>query len=99
MNFRGRRVCIDNMSLGAKDILENKGEEHNIYIFGHSLDVTDKDILKELIMLPRTTTTIYYYNDEAYKQYIVNLVKLIGQDELTDRVHGLNPKINFKKQR
>ncbi|WP_302782584.1 AbiH family protein [Clostridium saudiense] len=90
---------VDNMSLGAKDILENKGEEHNIYIFGHSLDVTDKDILKELIMLPRTTTTIYYYNDEAYKQYIVNLVKLIGQDELTDRVHGLNPKINFKKQR
>lgn len=70
----------------------------NLYIFGHSLDVTDKDILKELIMLPRTTTTIYYYNDAAYKQYIVNLVKLIGQDELTDRVHGLNPRIIFKKQ-
>lgn len=89
---------ISNMSSSAKESVENKEEEHNIYIFGHSLDVTDKDILKELIMLPRTTTTIYYYNDAAYKQYIVNLVKLIGQDELTDMVHGSKPRIIFKKQ-
>ena len=49
-------------------------------------------------MLPRTTTTIYYYDNDAYKQYIVNLVKLIGQDRLTDWVHGSNPRIKFVRQ-
>ena len=49
-------------------------------------------------MLPRTTTTIYYHDNTAYKQYIVNLVKLIGQDKLTQWVHGSNPKIKFKLQ-
>lgn len=75
-----------------------KSIETNLYIFGHSLDITDKDILKELIMMPKTTTNIYYYDDKAYKQYIVNLVKLIGQDRLTDWVHGSNPRIKFVRQ-
>lgn len=82
---------------------------NNIYIFGHSLDVSDKDILKSLILESspklknglynkKTQITIYYYNEEAYAQQITNLVKIIGQDELISRVSGKNPTIIFKKQ-
>ncbi|ADZ84073.1 AbiH family protein [Cellulosilyticum lentocellum] len=71
---------------------------HNLYIFGHSLDVTDKDILKELILNENVITTIFYLNKQVYAQQIANLVKVIGQDELIKRVSGPNKTIIFKKQ-
>ena len=34
--------------------------KHELYIFGHSLDVTDKDILRELLLNDNVHTTIFY---------------------------------------
>lgn len=76
-----------------------RNSENEIYIFGHSLDITDKDILKELIECPNTITTIFYHNKEVYAQQITNLVKVIGQDDLIKRVSGANPTIIFRKKR
>ena len=45
-----------------------------------------------------TTTTIFYLNNDVYAQQIANMVKIIGQDELINRVHGSNPSIIFKQQ-
>ena len=67
----------------------------NIYIYGHSLDVTDKDILRRMIMAPEATITIFYHNQEAFGKQIMNMVKLIGQDELISRTGGSNPSIFF----
>lgn len=72
---------------------------HNVYIFGHSLDVTDKDVLREIILAKDVVTTIFYHDDISYIQYISNLVKIIGQDELIKRVHGTSPSIIFQKQK
>ena len=69
----------------------------NIYFYGHSLDITDKDILKELILLIGARITIFYYDDSDYIQKIANLVKLIGQDYLCENIYGSDPKINFKE--
>lgn len=88
-------------STGESDELgqvETQKIKNEVYIFGHSLDITDKDILKELIECPNTVTTIFYYNKEVYAQQITNLVKVIGQDELIQRVSGANPTIIFKQQ-
>ena len=68
----------------------------NIYIYGHSLDVTDKDILAELIKTCGAKTTIFYHTKEAYRKQISNLVKVLGQDELISRTGGLNKTIVFK---
>ncbi|MDG5852448.1 AbiH family protein [Clostridium beijerinckii] len=76
----------------------NKNHKNQIYIFGHSLDITDKDIIKELIECPDTETTIFYYDKDVYAQQIANMVKIIGQDELIKRVSGANPTIIFKQQ-
>lgn len=62
--------------------LKENRVKHNIYFFGHSLDVTDKDILQNLILNDNVKTTIFYYNKEIMGQQIANIVKVIGQDEL-----------------
>ena len=71
---------------------------HNLYIFGHSLDITDKDILKSLILNDNVHTTIFYHNEEAHAKQIANLVKVIGQDELIRRTGGGTKTIEFKQQ-
>lgn len=87
----------------------NVKDRHNLYIFGHSLDVTEKDILKNLILQDSVYTTIYYHktyddigkDDNGRKDLglkIANLVKVIGQDELIRRTGGSTKTIEFKLQ-
>lgn len=71
---------------------------HNVYIFGHSLDVTDKDILKAFICCDHVHTTIYYHDDDTHARQIANLVKVIGPDELIKRTGGPSKTIDFIKQ-
>lgn len=79
-------------------LLESLSEPLNIYIFGHSLDITDKDILSSLIKHPFSNTTIYYHSKDALAKQISNLVRVISQDELIKNVYGAHPKIKFVKQ-
>lgn len=72
--------------------------KHNLYIFGHSLDVTDKDILRELILNDNVKTKIFYPDKKDLGKKIANLVKVIGQDELTRRTGGSTKTIEFKLQ-
>lgn len=92
------------ISNGRDDLFDN-----HIYIFGHSLDISDNDVLEKLILKSgfvnqkceytnSTQVIIYYYDEGAYAQQIANLVRIIGQDELNSRVSGENPTIVFKKQ-
>lgn len=85
------RKCI---SVG--DLKNNK--IHNLYIFGHSLDLTDKDILRDLILNDNVHTTIFYHNKDVMGKQIANLVKVIGQDELIKRTGGRTKTIEFKQQ-
>lgn len=72
---------------------------HNLYIIGHSLDITDRDILKTLIINDNVRTHIYYHNDDAHKRLIANLVKIIGQEEVIKRTAGKNQTIYFLQQK
>lgn len=82
---------------------------HNLYIFGHSLDVSDRDILREFILHDNVDTTVFYYeridengvSDNGRTELghkIANLVKVIGQEELIKRTGGSTKTINFKLQ-
>lgn len=80
-----------------EDIKQSKyGTE--LYIFGHSLDITDKDVLREIIETEGVITTIFYYNKRVYASQIANLVKVLGVDNLISRVHGYHRSIIFKQQ-
>lgn len=55
----------------------------NFYVFGHSLDLTDADIFKEIIESDRTNkVTIYYRNQLEYEKFVINLIKILGKDPL-----------------
>ena len=76
---------------------------HTLYVFGHSLDVTDKDILRALICNDHVETVIYYHrasesDKTALGQLIHNLVKIIGQEELIRRTGGSKRSIRFVPQ-
>lgn len=76
-----------------------KGEENNVFILGHSLDITDKDIISDIIMNEDVQkTTIFYHNKESQAKQIMNLIRIIGQDNLTRKTHTENPQIAFKEQ-
>ena len=62
------------------------------------MDVTDKDILRDLILNDNVYTTIFYHNKDVMGQQIANLVKVIGQDELIRRTGGSTKTIEFKQQ-
>ena len=65
--------------------------ELNIHIFGHSIDPTDGDILRDLIDNNHSNIYIYYHSKAALSKQIANLVRVIGEEktiELTDNSKG-----------
>ena len=78
---------------------KNEFPIHNIYIFGHSLDITDGDILSGLINSDMTKVTIFHHSKEELGHQICNLVKILGEDELIAMVHGANAKIILQEQK
>lgn len=84
-------------------MLEIEYPWHTLYIFGHSLDVTDKDILKLFICNDNVETKIFYYrryeeDKTVLGKLITNLIGIIGQDELLRRTGGKHKTIEFIPQ-
>lgn len=90
------KLWLDAIRKDTKD--HSKDNMHCLYVFGHSLDVTDRDVLRDLILNDNVMTTVFYRNKEQYGQQIANLVKVIGQDELIKRTGGSTKTIEFKLQ-
>lgn len=71
-----------------KSIKNTDREEYHLYIYGHSLDETDKDILETLIgsrkedggfnLLPQKVF-FFYYDTTDFEQKVINLIKLFGR--------------------
>lgn len=72
---------------------------NNVYIFGHSLDITDADILKDLIDRSGVKTTIFYFNKQQQVQQISNLVKMLGQEKFIQMINSVPQQICFIQQR
>ena len=85
------------------EIRQNSECPYELYIFGHSLDKTDKDVLELLICNDNVQTKIYYHrksNDDKKElgKLIRNLVRVIGAKELIRRTGGLHKTIEFIPQ-
>lgn len=54
-----------------------------VYIFGHSLDVTDGEVLRSVILNDNVKrTVIFYHSQDSYVNQINNLTRIIGKDNL-----------------
>lgn len=71
---------------------------NTLYIFGHSLDETDGDVLRDLINHSNIQTIIYYKDKKILGQQIANLVKVLGSDTVIEKVYGNRPSIRFVQQ-
>lgn len=69
--------------------------ENNVYFYGHSLDVTDKDVISKLILAKNSKTHIFYHNKKTLSSMITNLVKVIGEDNLIRKTGGCDRTIEF----
>lgn len=67
-----------------------------VYIYGHSLDVTDKDILRSFIDYDNIKIIIFYLDDNDLDVKIENLVKIIGHDNLIKRRGSSRQTIYFR---
>lgn len=55
----------------------------DVYIFGHSLDVTDGEVLRYVILNENVKrTVIFYHSQDSYIAQINNLTRIIGKDNL-----------------
>lgn len=84
-------IKADNDALNKENV-----KQHNLFIFGHSLDITDRDVLRDLILNDNVQTVIFYKDKEDLGRKIANLVRILGQDELIKRTGGTTKTITFK---
>lgn len=87
--------AIKDTFYSVEDFLREDKVCYNVSIVGHSIEITDRDILVGLLNHPKTNVTIYYHDDIAHGQQVVNLISLVGKkrfDELRNE-----KKVRFSK--
>ena len=78
---------------GVNDPNSIKPQAH-IYIIGHSLAVSDKYILNDIIK-NADSVTIYYYNQKDKYDKIANLYQLLGDEFFSEHVNNPSVKPNI----
>ncbi len=63
------------------------GENLNLIFYGHSLDSTDKDIIKTFVDTANHVS-IYYKDQDDYEKKVINLIKLFGRDDVEDDLYS-----------
>lgn len=76
--------------------LKQSNEQVKVYFFGHSLDVTDKDVLKMFLKDDSFNVTVYCVNEEAEGEYIASIIKIIGEKKLIYKVNQNPARLEFK---
>lgn len=79
-----------------KKWLINDTDNHvNVFIFGHSLDTPDGDVIKEFLKVDNLKVYIFYYDQDALNNIVINLINIFKKDILIDLTNSST--INFVK--
>lgn len=84
--------------------ISKNDDEISTFFFGHSMAESDKDILRYLLPDVNDNSRIkhsyiLYYSLNDFKSKVMNLIQVLGQDELNQLVCGENPRIEFYDQK
>ena len=77
---------------------ENTSIRRLLIIFGHSIGITDGDIIRSFIELPEMKTIVYYYDEDALNTAVTNLSAILKPDELIRITGGEKHTLEFRKQ-
>ena len=69
-----------------------------VYVFGHSLDVTDKDVLKIFFESNETAIKIFCKDKGAEGELIAKMIKIIHEKTLIEKSNQLPPRVEFINQ-
>lgn len=89
--FMGKKTWTGNVDM-TKTHPDGVSE---VYVFGHSLDVTDKDILSSFIGDDATSVTIYCMDKGTEGELIANTIKLITEKRLLEKANYVPPKLEY----
>ncbi len=85
------------------DWLDNISEgvtlDRMLYIFGHSIGITDKDIISSFVLSNDMRTVLFYHDEEAFSNQVANLTAIIGMNEMIKRTGGKAHTLEFCKQK
>lgn len=70
--------------------------ESTVYVFGHSLDKTAKDILSQILGHEDARVKVYCKDKGSEGELIAKMIQLIGQDNLVDKVYANPSKLEFE---
>ena len=70
-----------------------------VYVFGHSLDITDKDVLADFFNSKATAVTVYCKDKGAEGELIENVIRLIGQNTLLLKANTYPSMMEFVVQK
>ena len=69
-----------------------------VYIYGHSLDPTDSELLRETVGRVNAETTIFYHDESSHIKGITNLIRFFGYKKVIEKCDGVDPKVLFVRQ-
>ena len=81
---------------------ERTNKRINVYVVGHSLGSMDADVFRTLFYFPHVHFTIFYYTDGKntdLESKVLNLMKMLGKDDVIKFTSGQDPVIKFEEQR
>jgi hypothetical protein len=73
----GYMKAVDEV-VGSLKSAPSYAKDITVYVIGHSLDETDKDVIQEIFGLA-TKIKIFYHKDEVVGDYIKNLINIYGK--------------------
>lgn len=84
----------------GKSNQSDRGDEVQleVFVFGHSLDVTDHEVLRSFVYNAKCCTTVYYHIRPVMGTQIQNLLRIIGQKDMIQMSGGSERKIRFVDQ-
>ena len=78
------------------EIKKNKEKKHEVFVFGHSLDITDQGVLAPIFELENVKVTVFYHSKEKRSELIANMIRLIKKENVEKKIH--NGTLLFRKQ-
>ena len=54
----------------------------NVYIYGHSLDEPDNDIIEGFVNHKNSKIYIFYYDQKSFNSMVINLIKTFQKDRV-----------------
>ena len=84
-------------ALAMKDLYENKHEVSDVWVYGHSLDVTDGDILERFLKPEYTSVHIFTREKEPTEagRLAKNLISIMSEDVMIEKSSSDSKRLKF----